>query len=326
MAQLGFATESRNLALQLSDPQRQAGYAATAAMMDMMGLPRTAQSSPDWYGGVTAGDYPPGIAGDDFPALGMRTHKSGMSLEGLGDDWNAFSTKSKRPAWRPYAKRLEAYIGEENMPEGIWSGKKGRTRPKKHSRRKSWREYSEALEPYAREVQGTKAAEAASRLPPGVTPPNLAGYDQYEWEADPGYQFRLDEGIRAAEASTGARGNRLSGGTLKDLLGYGQDMGAQEYQNIYNRLATLAGYGTTGVAQGVGAAGQYGMQGSNIMGDLGYNRMSAYTAGANAQSGWYGDIADVLYNLPWEDWFGGSGSGGGNDGYTAPPGVPGYTG
>jgi hypothetical protein len=187
MAQLGFATESRNLALQLSDPQRQAGYAATAAMMDMMGLPRTAQSSPDWYGGVTAGDYPPGIAGDDFPALGMRTHKSGMSLEGLGDDWNAFSTKSKRPAWRPYAKRLEAYIGEENMPEGIWSGKKGRTRPKKHSRRKSWREYSEALEPYAREVQGTKAAEAASRLPPGVTPPNLAGYDQYEWEADPGY-------------------------------------------------------------------------------------------------------------------------------------------
>jgi hypothetical protein len=54
---------------------------------------------------------------------------------------------------------------------------------------------------------------------------------------DPSYQFRLKEGQRALENSAGARGTLRTGGTLKDLLGYGQSFASQEYNNIYNRAA-----------------------------------------------------------------------------------------
>ncbi len=52
---------------------------------------------------------------------------------------------------------------------------------------------------------------------------------------DPGYQFRLGEGKRALEQSASGRGVLRTGGTLKDILGYGQNMASQEYQNVYNR-------------------------------------------------------------------------------------------
>lgn len=54
---------------------------------------------------------------------------------------------------------------------------------------------------------------------------------------DPSYQFRLKEGQRALQNSAGARGTLRTGGTLKDLLGYGQSFASQEYNNIYNRAA-----------------------------------------------------------------------------------------
>ena len=303
MAQLGFAKDTRNLALQLSDPQRQAGYAAIAAMMDMTGLPRTAVEPPDWYSGAGVGDYPAGMGGGDgFPEMPMRKKSRSFSLSGLATGSPTHWKSRKVPAWRKYANDLESYIGAENMPEGIWQGRKGNTSPGKNAGRKRWKSYVEALEPYARDIQGERAATAS--LPPGVTPPNLGGYESYQWQADPGYQFRVDEGIRAAEAGSGARGSRLSGGALKDLLKYGQNMGSQEYQNIYNRLAVLAGYGSVGIGTGANVATQYGTMGANIMGDLGYNRMSAYTAGANAGSAWWGDVGDAVTNMPWSDMYG----------------------
>lgn len=60
---------------------------------------------------------------------------------------------------------------------------------------------------------------------------------------DPGYAFRLAEGQRALERQAAARGGLISGAALKAATKYGQDMGSQEYQNAFNRYATLAGYG-----------------------------------------------------------------------------------
>jgi hypothetical protein len=54
-------------------------------------------------------------------------------------------------------------------------------------------------------------------------------------EQDPGYQFRLTEGQKALERSGAARGVTNTGGTLKDILDYGQRAASQEYGNIYNR-------------------------------------------------------------------------------------------
>jgi len=52
---------------------------------------------------------------------------------------------------------------------------------------------------------------------------------------DPGYQFRLQQGQETLENSAAARGNLLSGSTLKDLTSYSQGMASQEGQNAYNR-------------------------------------------------------------------------------------------
>jgi hypothetical protein len=52
---------------------------------------------------------------------------------------------------------------------------------------------------------------------------------------DPSYQFRLHEGRDALENSAAARGVLNSGGTLSDLLKYGQQFASQEYGNIFDR-------------------------------------------------------------------------------------------
>jgi len=55
--------------------------------------------------------------------------------------------------------------------------------------------------------------------------------------AEPGYQFTADEGRRAVEQSAAGRGVLRTGGTLKDILKYGQSLATQQYGNVYNRAA-----------------------------------------------------------------------------------------
>ena len=114
-----------------------------------------------------------------------------------------------------------------------------------------------------------------------------------DYEADPGYAFRLAEGNKALERSAAARGMVLSGSMFKGLQRYGQDMASQEYQNAFNRYQTnrsnqltpLAGLMASGQnASNVltGAAGQLGTQlGENAMG-AGNARASGYVGSANA--------------------------------------------
>lgn len=99
--------------------------------------------------------------------------------------------------------------------------------------------------------------------------PLTTGYKPFgtqQFQADPGYAFRMSEGMKALERSAAARGGLLSGGTLKATQRFGQDLASQEYMNAFNRyqaernaqlnpLQTLANVGQT-TAQQVGAAGQ----------------------------------------------------------------------
>ena len=125
---------------------------------------------------------------------------------------------------------------------------------------------------------------ALAQLPgrTGAMPPAFQ-YRPEQLTTDPGYGFRLSEGLKALERSAAARGGLLSGGTGKALTRYGQEMASQEYGNAYNRaltesnalrqreseeynrLAGLAGVGGT-TAQQIGAAGQqYGQQAGNLL-------------------------------------------------------------
>ncbi|CAB4146651.1 hypothetical protein UFOVP503_48 [uncultured Caudovirales phage] len=117
------------------------------------------------------------------------------------------------------------------------------------------------------------------------------GMDQFQ--ADPGYAFRLAEGQKAIERSAAARGMQLSGSMLKGLTNYGQGAASQEYSNAFNRyqaersarlnpLQTLAGIGQSATSQ-VGAAGQnYANAASDLTTSGAAARGSGYVGSANA--------------------------------------------
>lgn len=74
--------------------------------------------------------------------------------------------------------------------------------------------------------------------------------------ASPGYQFRLGEGTKALERSAAAKGTLRTGGTLKDIMDYGQKTAADEYANVFGRA--LQGWGVNYQGQQDVFAPQYG--------------------------------------------------------------------
>lgn len=140
-------------------------------------------------------------------------------------------------------------------------------------------EYQKSLlEPYR--TAGTKALERLS----GAMGLGGPGSQQQMLEMDPGYGFRLGEGLKALERMQASRGNFLSGGALKAGQRFAQDTASQEYGNAYNRLANIAGLGQTAGTQMGGAAAGFGTSAGNIMGQEAnalaagrLGRTSAYT-------------------------------------------------
>lgn len=66
----------------------------------------------------------------------------------------------------------------------------------------------------------------------------------FDWNSaslylDPGFQFRMKEGADALERSAAGRGVLRTGGTLKDILGWGQNFASQEYGNAFDRAARV---------------------------------------------------------------------------------------
>lgn len=102
------------------------------------------------------------------------------------------------------------------------------------------------------------------------------GYGQYakdfsmaDYQADPGYAFRLSEGMKQLGHTAAGRGGLISGQTMKGIQDYAQNSASQEYQNAYNRyqqnrtnqlqpLGNLITSGQSAANQQSAAAGTYG--------------------------------------------------------------------
>lgn len=122
-------------------------------------------------------------------------------------------------------------------------------------------------------------------------------------QSDPGYQFRMDQGLKAVNAASSARGNSNSGATMKALTRYGQDYASNEYNNAYNRnfnrLSTLAGFGANANAQNNQAGSAYSTNyGNNVMGAANA-QSAAQIAQGNAYAGAIGGGANgwMQYNM-----------------------------
>jgi hypothetical protein len=145
---------------------------------------------------------------------------------------------------------------------------------------------------------------------------NAAGYGSLgksfgteQFQQDPGYGFRQAEGMKALERSAAARGNLLSGSTLKGVQRFGQDLASQEYQNAFNRyqversaklnpLQSLMGSGQSAANVVTGAAGQMGQNEASNIYNAGQARASGYIGSANALNTALGQIGGIASSLP----------------------------
>jgi hypothetical protein len=124
---------------------------------------------------------------------------------------------------------------------------------------------------------------------------------------DPGYGFRMKEGLKAIDANAAARGGLISGAALKAAGRYGQDMASQEYSNAFNRYQTMRGNTLSPYErlQGVGlnattmtgnAGATYGGAGNQAYGALGSGLFNAYGSASQGATGAYGALGTGTYN------------------------------
>jgi hypothetical protein len=168
------------------------------------------------------------------------------------------------------------------------------------------------------ELQEPFRRAGVNALPELVRASRYTPFGMEQFQADPGYGFRLKEGLRALENSAAARGGLLSGNTMRGVTQFGQELGSQEFTNAFNRyqlerqarlnpLQALAGVGQTAANTMGAAAGQYGQGMAQTYGQMGQNmaqnaatmgniRASGYTGIANALTGALGQGLNYYQN------------------------------
>ena len=122
-----------------------------------------------------------------------------------------------------------------------------------------------------------------------------------DFEGDPGYQFRLEEGQKAIERSAAARGGVLSGRAVKEAERYGQDYASNEYDKFIDRyyksfepLERLSNSGQSAA----GRMGEYDTQAAQSLADQGFRstveKASAVQYGGEAEAGGIQQASDIL--------------------------------
>jgi hypothetical protein len=129
------------------------------------------------------------------------------------------------------------------------------------------------------------------------------GYGKYardfgmeDFTADPGYAFRLSEGMKGLNAQAAARGGMISGAALKAATNYGQQAGSQEYANAFNRYQTNRSNQLNPLQSLMGAGQSSTNQLTGAAGNLGQGLGQAAVAGGNAQASGYLNQANTINN------------------------------
>jgi hypothetical protein len=128
----------------------------------------------------------------------------------------------------------------------------------------------------------------------------LKPFSTADFTADPGYAFRLSEGEKAISRTQAAKGGLLSGAAVKESTAYNSGLASQEFanafdryninqNNLYNRLAAVAGTGQTAANTLTGAGQNYANASGNItMNAAGNVAQSAEDAATARASGYLG--------------------------------------
>ena len=132
----------------------------------------------------------------------------------------------------------------------------------------------------------------------------LMGFDgadrSEELRKTPGYQFRLDEGLRALQRSSLA--GSVTGNTYRVLVEYVQGIASKEYSRQFNRLSVMAGQGQAATGQTAQLGAASGARSGGYIQAAGDARAAGIVGRAGAYSSAVGTIAGM---------YGGGGMGGG---------------
>lgn len=151
-----------------------------------------------------------------------------------------------------------------------------------------------------------------------------------DFQADPGYAFRMKEGLKSLDQQAAARGGLISGNALRAAQQYGQDLGSQEYQNAYNRyrtnrsdvltpLQSILGQGQTTASELGSAGANYATNAGSNMIAAGNARASGYTGSADAWNRALGGAAGtVVSGLNANQMYGGGYGAGSSNWYGSP--------
>ena len=123
-------------------------------------------------------------------------------------------------------------------------------------------------------------------------------FSMQDYQQDPGYQFRLQEGLKQLRRGAAARGGMLSGTTLAGTQKYAQGLASQEYGGAYDRYRQrqLDIYNMLAGQQGVGyrAASDLGNLSSEYGANLANLAMGKGNVEAKGVLGKYGAITNYL--------------------------------
>jgi hypothetical protein len=305
MKGLDYARESRDMVFAQQEPFRQSSLGALRAMHSLTGLPVPDQlANPPQVGGPA-----PAMAQQQqlVPAPGAGTVQPGGPGGKITQELLGLARGGPTSGSSPYV------VSEYNHPERVY--KNGRMeiyrRPAMvaasrtgHVAPLRGRAVGGSLEPYG-ETSTQTLGQGSGYPQNGQVPMNPGGQPGgYNFMTDPGYQFRINEGMRALENSAAARGGLLSGGFGKQALRYATDYSAQEYTNVYNRIANIAGLNQVSGPLQANAASQYGATAPNIAAAQGANAASGYTAQNNASASMLNQIATAFGDIDWDSIFG----------------------
>jgi len=122
-----------------------------------------------------------------------------------------------------------------------------------------------------------------------------------DYKQSPGYKARLEEGNRALDASSAARGSSLSGRAVKEAMRFGQNFATQDYDNFLSRyyasmkpLERMSQGGQGAAAQQAGIIAQGGEREAGIGMQTANQMAQASRYGGEAQAQGTIDSANIM--------------------------------
>ena len=152
---------------------------------------------------------------------------------------------------------------------------------------------SEAIKAAQAEDQAAQQAYEAQQKSPDFGK-YTKDFSMQDFQQDPGYAFRLSEGLKALDRQAAARGGLISGAALKATTRYGQDQASNEYMNAFNRYQT----NRTNQLNPLLSLSEKGQLSANTLGTAGQNYANkageAYIGAGNARGSGYIGSANAL--------------------------------